>query len=104
MELEKMQKVNEILQLCFEINDFEARQQCLTEKKPTVFMHFYGHTTELEISIFQTGWYPYATKDIKFKFYLDKPFYETKYNMEECIAYLKLLKEVSRYERLQQAI
>ena len=27
MELEKMQKVTEILQLCFEINGFEARQK-----------------------------------------------------------------------------
>ncbi len=27
MDLEKMQKVNEILQLCFEINRFEQRQK-----------------------------------------------------------------------------
>lgn len=104
MELEKIQKVNEILQLCFEINGFEARQQCLTEKKPTVFIHFCGHTTELEISIFQTGWYAYATDDIRFKFYLDKPFSEIKHHMEKCIAYLNELKERENNEYLQQAI
>ena len=104
MDLEKMQKVNEILQLCFEINRFESRQQRLTEKKPTVFIHFCGHIAELEISVFQTGWYAYATKDIKFKFYLDEPFDEIKHHMEKCIAYLNELKVRGNDERLQQVV
>ena len=51
-----------------------------------------------------TGWYAYATKDIKFKFYLDKPFDEIKHHMEKCIAYLNELKARGNDERLQQAI
>ena len=99
-----MKKVNEILQLCFEINGFEEREREKTGNKPTIFVEFMGHTAVLEIQIHQTGWYAYATEDIRLKLHLDKPFNDIKEYMEECIAYLKELKEVSQHEYLQQAI
>ncbi len=104
MELEKMKKVNEILQLCFEINGFEKREREKTGNKPTIFVDFSGHTAVLEIEIYQTGWYAKAEEDVRLSFRLNRPFYDIKEYMEECIAYLKELKEVSQHEYLQQAI
>ncbi len=110
MELEKMKKVNEILQLCFEINGLEARKQSITGEKPTMFFEFSGHVALLKIQIYKTGWYAYekmkkyAKPDIQLEIYLSDPYEKIKEYMEECIAYLKELKEVSQYECLQQVI
>ena len=110
MELEKMKKVNEMLQLCFEINGFEARQKEYTGEKPTVFFEFSGHVALFKIQIHKTGWYDYekmgkyAKPDTQLEIYLSDPYEKIKEYMEECIAYLKELKEVSQHECLQQAI
>ncbi|NDO45992.1 hypothetical protein [Clostridium sp. MD294] len=114
MELEKMQKVNEILQLCFEINGLEQRQRKYTGEKPTVFFEFSGHIALLKIQIHKTGWYAYeetreyAQPDIRLEIHLNDPYKEIKEYMEECIVYLKELKnrmeKSDNYEHLQQAI
>lgn len=110
MELKKMEKVNRILQLCFEINGFEKRQKEYTGDKPTIIMYFYGHTAGLEIRIYEKGWIcyeekdKYAQADVEISIELYRPFHEIKEYMDECITYLESLKEVSQYECLQQAI
>lgn len=114
MELEKMQKVNEILQLCFAINGLEARQREYTGEKPTIFFDFSGHIALLKIQIHKTGWYAYeqmgkyAQVDIQLEIHLNDPYEEIKEYVEECIAYLKELKNLmetsDNYECLQQVI
>lgn len=104
MELVKMKKVNEIFQLCFEINGLEERKRKLTDNKPTVFFEFFGNVAELLIDIHETGWEPEGKVDKKFHFYLDEPFEKMKQDMESCIQYLKSLKEGVNNEHLQQVV
>ena len=51
MELVKMKKVDEIFQLCFEINGLEERKRELTDNKPTVFFEFFRNVAGLLIDI-----------------------------------------------------
>lgn len=104
MELEKMEKVNEILQLCFAINQFETRQVEKTGHKPTVFFRFSGHISLLTIQIHKTGWYPKTAEDIEMEIWLYEPFEEIKEYMEECILCLKAIEERCNNEHLQQAV
>ena len=117
MEQEKMKKVNEIFHLCIESNAFENRQKTMTGSKPTIFFNFLGHVAGLEIEIFQTGWVKNEKADKKFCIYLDNYFrrlhdfeeiaeeheMEIKAELDDCIQYLKWVKEGS-YEHLQQVI
>lgn len=117
MDLEKMKKVSEIFQLCIEINDFENRQKSITGRKPTVFFDFSGHVAGLHIRVFKTGWEEEKEKTREFQIYLYNFFRESegfekeaaeyeiqiKTELDDCIQYLKRIKE-GRHEHLQQVI
>lgn len=45
-----------VLDLVLDINGMEERQRKKTGNKPTAFLYFYGHTTELEVSVHSEGW------------------------------------------------
>lgn len=117
VEQEKVKKVNEIFQLCMEINAFEHRQRSITGNKPTVFFNFLGHIASLEVEIFETGWIKNEKANKKFCIYLDNYFkqisgfeeaeedeeIQIKAELDNCIQYLKWVKE-EKYEHLQQVI
>ncbi len=116
-EVEKMKKVNEIFQLCMEINGFEDRQRSITGSKPTVFFDFSGHVAGLDIRVFETGWEKEKEQERAFQIYLYNFFQESegfeeeavkyeeqiKTELDNCIQYLKRVKE-GKYEYLQQVI
>lgn len=52
----KRDKIHRILDLVFDINGMEERKRDITGDKPTAFLYFYGHTTELEVSVHSEGW------------------------------------------------
>ena len=108
MDLEKMQKVNEILQLCFEISRFEQRQKEKTGDKPTIFAWFSGHSASFEIRVYEKGWYADKKNNIKpdkqMYLYLDEPLKNVEKSLDNCIQYLNKLKERKNNEYLQQAI
>ena len=107
MELEKMEKVNEILQLCFAINRFEQRQKEKTGDKPTVLVRFSGHTASLDVDVYEKGWHEESEADKWFYIMLDSSYQYINDPMEEldnCIQYLKSLEERCNNEHLQQAV
>ena len=88
-----MQKVNKILQLCFEINSFEQRSKDLTGDKPTIFVFFSGHISQIKVQTNETGWTSDTENDVEFVIYLHRPFEEIKEQLDSCIQYLEELKE-----------
>ncbi|MEY8321879.1 hypothetical protein AAK894_12550 [Lachnospiraceae bacterium 46-61] len=104
MELEKMQKVNEILQLCFEINGFEQRQKEKTGEKPTIFAWFSGHTTFLTVMVYEKGYSNNVEVDKDIIIPLCGVYENIKARLDYCIQYLNKLKARESDERLQQAV
>lgn len=107
MDLKKMQKVNEILQLCFEINGLEQRQREYTGEKATVFFEFSGHIAMLTVNVYENGWHEEIKADKCFYIMLDSSYQYIDEPMEEldnCIKYLKSIEMRWHDEHLQQAI
>ena len=105
MDYKKMEKVNEIIQLCLEINGFEKRQIEITGNKPAVFFDFSGHTAGLYVRVFETGWEAEKDADKIFYIYLDDSFEDLEIDsLDSCIQYLKSLREGVNNEYLQQAV
>lgn len=107
IELEKMQKVNEILQLCLAINGFEHRQQEKTGEKPTVLFEFSGHIAMLTVNMYENGWHEEIKADKCFYIMLDSSYQYIDEPMEvldDCIHYLKSIEMRWHDEHLQQAV
>lgn len=49
------EQLMQILGLCLEINPTPTEREA-TGDKPTVFFHFSGHCSHVEINIYPTGW------------------------------------------------
>lgn len=60
----KRDEFHRVLDLVLNINGMEDRSRDITGDKPTVFLYFYGHTSEINVSVHSNGWdaddYPYA--------------------------------------------
>lgn len=71
---EKQERLN-IIQNLFRkavaINDFECRTKEKTGNKPTVFINFYGHVSEFEISCVSSGWASGVGADEQVNIYLN---------------------------------
>lgn len=97
-----MEKVNEILRLCFQINEFEQRQKEKTGDKSTISIEFSGRCAELQLVVFEKRWCADKKKKIKLdKFmclYLDKE--DVEKELDSWIKYLKELKERENDEYL----
>ena len=50
------EQLHEMLDLVLDINGMEKRQQSITSDKPTAFMWFNGHTFDVEIMAYKSGW------------------------------------------------
>lgn len=57
-KIEKMRrkKIHEALEMVLEINSTQKRSQDLTGHKPTAFFSFYGHISNVDITVYPDGW------------------------------------------------
>lgn len=92
MENQKvLEKINEIISLCLQVNGFEDRSTKIAGNKPAVFFEFSGHVCKFEVSIHSGGWEKDTRADMNFHFYLNKPINEAA--ISNCIRILTQLKE-----------
>lgn len=98
-------KILNLINLCLEVQsgkdgNIESRRSETNRewdyavKGPTVFISFFGHTAELEITIYKKGWAYPAGYDGKFQFYLDKEIDNEEF--ERCKTLLENLIEKQR--------
>lgn len=52
----RRKKIHEILDIVLDINTTHERKRSLTGTKPTAFFSFSGHTSGIEILIYECGW------------------------------------------------
>lgn len=74
MQGKVMQKMLKVLELAAILNPEETDRE-VTDDKPTVFVHFYGHVARLQIDIHMSGWAnsePFATYDKKWDIRYDE--------------------------------
>lgn len=92
MEKQKiLEKINEIIRLSFEINDFEKRTTETMGNKPTVFFNFSGHVCNFGVYIYSNGWESDSEADMNFNFYLNNVVNELA--LSNCIRTLTQFKE-----------
>lgn len=60
----KREQLHRILDLVLDINGLEERKPESTEKKPTTFLSFYGHTNTIDVSVYKKGWKPRTKGEI----------------------------------------
>lgn len=60
---EKRQMLHEILDLVMDINGFEKRKRSKTGFKPTAFLNINGHTADVEVAVYDQGWFPFSDRD-----------------------------------------
>lgn len=63
-------KVLEIMALAVDFNHTQTNIT-LTKDKPTIFVEFYGHTCQLDVSVCPRGWDGTCIKKDKYSVYLD---------------------------------
>lgn len=62
----KREQLHKILDLILDINGLEERKQGSTEKKPTTFLGFYGHTNTIDVNVYKKGWKPRTRGEIDY--------------------------------------
>lgn len=60
----------ELFGLVLDINGLEPTDKL--KGNPTVFFRFSGHVTELEVEVFEGGWWPGQVADYKQSIYIDR--------------------------------
>lgn len=100
--IEKREKLHQILDLVLDVNGFEQRDVEITGDKPTVFFSFSGHVCAINLRGYKKG---YDSSDIEYDFYkdiyLDKDCLnvgENSENLDDMIKYLEGLKNGTHTE------
>lgn len=63
-------QLTQIMQLCYQINNVETNRE-KTGNLPTAFAHFFGHTCQLDVYIYDDGWEHDTNRDYLKIVYLD---------------------------------
>ncbi len=84
----KREQLHKLLDLILDINGLEERKPESTEKKPTAFFSFYGHTNTIDAQVYKEGWKPRTRGEID---YLAISVEEKMFN--EAIEKLELMKK-----------
>ena len=72
-EKRRRQQICEALDLCLQINGLQESKRSLTGYHPTTFFHFYGHTAEVAVGTYATGWELGMNAGKYLNAYLDSP-------------------------------
>ena len=56
IEKRRRQQICEALDLCLQINGLQESKRSLTRYHPTAFFRFCGHTAEVAVETYATGW------------------------------------------------
>ena len=71
-DIEKREKLHQILDLVIDINGFEDRKVELTGDKPTAFIYFSGHTSNFEVNVHTHGYENFKMPDVRMDSFIDK--------------------------------
>lgn len=73
----KRKLVDQLYNLCMEINGLEPRKAGISNA-PTVTFEFSGHVAGIWIQVFLKGWKPNVKADYEANLYTDEPLFEEK--------------------------
>ena len=73
IEKRRRQQICEALDLCLQINGLQESKRSLTGDHPAVFFCFYGHTAEVAVETYATGWGSDMDAGKRLNAYLDSP-------------------------------
>lgn len=83
-------EIQRLHDLCFDIVDASFKNVSKTTDVPIVFYYLFGHTSNVEIRVFEHGWEADMKCDREFNLETDKP---TGKEYRQAISYLTSLKK-----------